>query len=265
MIQSFDHIARDYDQLYTYSQIGKLQRSHVYSYISKNILAKRKLNILEINCGTGEDAIYLAKLGHRILATDASNEMIKVANLKAKQDNSANVTFRQLSFGEIRNLNSDEKYDLIFSNFGGLNSISEEELKQLFQDTTDLLKPGGRFVGVLMPRFYLWEMLYFLLKLKWKLMFRRHSKRPVLLNLNDIPYKTWYYTPYQIKSISKGYKIIHFKAIGIALPPLYTENFFKGKFYIVNFLNRIENIFNRFPFFARFSDHFLFDLQLNKN
>ncbi len=36
------------------------------------------LDILELNCGTGEDAVLFSEKGFNIVATDVSEEMLKV-------------------------------------------------------------------------------------------------------------------------------------------------------------------------------------------
>ena len=35
--------------------------------------------VLELNCGTGEDAVFLARRGVRVLATDLSGAMVEAA------------------------------------------------------------------------------------------------------------------------------------------------------------------------------------------
>ena len=79
----FDILAQNYDADFTSSAIGRLQRNRVWSYLNPIIKeAGRPLKILEINCGTGDDAIQLATMGHRVIATDSSAGMIEKAKEK---------------------------------------------------------------------------------------------------------------------------------------------------------------------------------------
>jgi ubiquinone/menaquinone biosynthesis C-methylase UbiE len=79
----FDILAETYDADFTQSQIGKLQRERVWKFLQAILQTLgRPLKILEINCGTGEDALRLAAMGHNIVATDASEIMIEKAQQK---------------------------------------------------------------------------------------------------------------------------------------------------------------------------------------
>ena len=42
------------------------------------------LRVLEIGCGTGEDALFLAQQGIHITATDASEEMLRITREKTE-------------------------------------------------------------------------------------------------------------------------------------------------------------------------------------
>ena len=73
----FDSSAATYDSEFTNTPIGKLQRKRVYTYLLP--LLKPHTKLLEINCGTGQDAINLAGRVTKIYATDISQSMIDTA------------------------------------------------------------------------------------------------------------------------------------------------------------------------------------------
>src|SRR6185436_3926462 len=81
---AFDGAACAYDEEFTNTPIGRLQRSRVQHFLKRS-LHKNSLSILEINCGTGEDAIWLTKNGHEVVATDASEKMIDVVKRKIEE------------------------------------------------------------------------------------------------------------------------------------------------------------------------------------
>ena len=83
MTEDFDIASAQYDTAFTFSKIGKAQRKMVFKYLNPILTQRQKLSILELNCGTGEDAIRFAQLGHHVLATDISEGMINVAKAKA--------------------------------------------------------------------------------------------------------------------------------------------------------------------------------------
>jgi len=84
---AFDDLAKDYDVGFTESAIGKMQRNRVWHFLGHRILSSEKSKILEVNCGTGVDAIWLADKGHEVLATDISPEMIERASSKFQPKN----------------------------------------------------------------------------------------------------------------------------------------------------------------------------------
>jgi cyclopropane fatty-acyl-phospholipid synthase-like methyltransferase len=181
MNASFDIAAATYDTTFTNTVIGTLQRDMVYEHLSEILKKNQPKNILEINCGTGEDAMWLAKQNHNVTATDISGKMIDVAKAKANLDN---LNFKQIDINSLSNPFSGEKYDIIFSNFGGLNCLSKSELEHFFKNATDLLSENGQLILVIMPKNTLWEQFYFLAKANFKAIFRR-KKGSVIANGMD--------------------------------------------------------------------------------
>ena len=98
-------------------------------YVEKNIIKGGHINILELNCGTGEDAIRFHKAGNEVFATDISAEMIKVSKTKLGPTEIKGITFMQLSMTDLPQEWMKGKFDLVFSNFGGLNCIDKNELE----------------------------------------------------------------------------------------------------------------------------------------
>ena len=72
----FDVLAETYDTGFVESRIGLAQRNISRKWLQPLLAGKTGLRILEINCGTGADAIWLAEQGHTVTATDASPAMI---------------------------------------------------------------------------------------------------------------------------------------------------------------------------------------------
>ncbi len=264
MGKPFDHIATSYDTLFTNSAIGQLQRAHVWSYIERVIPDLKGFDMLELNCGTGEDAVLFGDRGFSIVATDISEEMLKVTQQKVRQFSMQHrISSQYLDLDSFDETSFNKKFDLIFSNFGGLNCVNPESLKNLLSKIPTALNPGGRFIGVIMPKACLWESLYFLMKFSPAKAFRRFTSDEVVVNLNGVYMTTWYYSPSQVIDLSKDhFKLIHRKPVGIALPPSYLENFFSKRPKLLSMMNRLERRFNSFSSLCSFSDHFLIDLQL---
>lgn len=260
MTESFDISAALYDDVFTNSRIGKLQRNLVYNYLKKALPVDQKLDILEINCGTGQDAIWMANQGHRIIATDISSEMIVVANRKLTSASNP-PEFRQLDINKLEETHFDNSFDLIFSDFGGLNCLSPAQLEKFFISAEKKLKPNGKIIGILMPKHCMLENLYFILKGNFRKAFRRNTDTVIIANVEGTNVKTWYYNPKDIiQKCNQHFKINKVKPIGIFIPPSYLEPFFKNKLRLLKVLQKLDSFFTRFSFLSKYSDHYIISL-----
>ena len=259
MGNGFDIAAKDYDQDFTNSGIGTLQRKQVYQYLNKYVFHKKRLNLLEVNCGTGEDALWFAQQGHNVMATDASGEMISVA--KTKND-LQNVEFQQLKIQELNQLETEGSFDLIFSNFGGLNCLGNDGFSDFLKQSKRLLKTDGKLILVLMPKNCLWDNFYLFLKGKWNHLGRRNTAEAISINVYGQKVNTWYYNPKDILSLDNRFKCADYKPIGFFVPPSYTESFFKNKEVLLNCLGWLDKYTTRLSFLSRFSDHYIIYLKV---
>ena len=73
-----------FDAIYSSNSIIKYKRERVRSHVQKFL--KPNSAILEINAGTGEDAVFFAQQGHRVHATDIAAGMREVLVEKAKKN-----------------------------------------------------------------------------------------------------------------------------------------------------------------------------------
>lgn len=258
MKTDFDNAATNYDSTFTNSVIGKAQREVIYSHLSKFLKNNVPKIILEINCGTGDDAIWLAKQNIQIVSTDISEEMILIAKSKEKLPN---LTFARLNINEISKPFGVEKFDLIFSNFGGLNCLSKEELKLFFERVSNLVSEKGHLVLVIMPKNTLWESFYFLAKAKFSLVFRR-KKENIIANVDGEKVNTFYYNPKDIVNLSgNDFEIISIKPIGFFIPPSYLEPFFKNKLKLLSILKNLDKAIKNCSFLSKYADHYYIVLQ----
>lgn len=254
MKADFDPAAPNYDSHFTFSEIGKMQRLLVYNQLQKQLKNTKK--ILEINCGTGEDAIWLAKQNFQVTATDISEKMIEVAQSKS---NVANLTFKVLDNNTLSE--ETEKYNFLFSNFGGLNCLTPSELGLFFAAATNVLTDKGKISLVIMPKNTLWEPLYFLLKFDFKNAFRR-KKEVVFANVEGEKVATYYYNPKDVVLLADVYfEIVAIKPIGFFIPPSYLEPFFTKKKILLKGLRFLENSIKEVSFLSKYADHYIITLQ----
>lgn len=261
MLQDFDYIASQYDETFTNTKIGKYQRELVYQFLEAEINEFNEKSILELNGGTGEDAVWMAKKGAEVTCTDISNEMLEVAKQKGKE---LSISHKILDIKELIKATNKEKYDVVFSNFGGLNCLNHHELKAFLNEVKHILKPNGKLIMVIMPSFCLWETNYFLTKLKFINAFRRLSKNGVYAQVENNKVKTYYYSPKFVKKHKKSLTISSVKPVGFFIPPSYLEPFFSSRPKFLNWLWKMENKIKNKSFFASLSDHYFISLTLNK-
>jgi len=260
MVSGFDIAATLYDGNFTFTPIGRLQRKRVYKYLDPYLNTTKTMNILELNCGTGEDAIYMAENGHHVLATDLSADMLLQAKKKAPEN--ANIQFRQLDIKALHQHDLSGKPDLVVSNFGGLNCISPDQFEAFFSSASDKLAKTGRIVAVIMSKKCLWERLYFFLKGKSGNAFRRSSRKPLDVPVNGKMVPTWYYDPLEITRIAEPFftKVL-IKPVGFLIPPSYLNSYFRNKKSLLKILAWLENSIFSMSFLSAYSDHYIIILQ----
>ncbi|MBL7938111.1 MAG: class I SAM-dependent methyltransferase [Flavobacteriales bacterium] len=250
-----------YDREFTFSRIGMVQRRMVWGYLD-TMLSMPGMNVLELNCGTGTDAVHLARNGHRVMATDISEEMLKVAREKARQFGVEDrIDHVRLGFEDLPLL-ATPPMDLVLSNFGGFNCIDAPHLSRLADPIANALKPGGRFIAVVMPDRCLAETVHYFFRGNWKEAFRRGRHDPVWAALSGTGAVTWYHSPrMMIDAFHDRFRVVNVRPIGLFVPPTFLENRIghRGKF--LERLARWDARTAGWRWTARYADHYLIDLE----
>jgi len=250
----FDQLAPDYDQTFTNSHIGRAQRNVVWKILDRTFRIND--NILELNCGTGEDAIHLATRGISVFACDASQEMIAKAEYRISHiSESLPVVFCHLSTEQVSELRPDSRFDGVFSNFSGLNCI--EDLSSVASALSNLVKPGGHLLLCLSTRFCLIEIAYYLCRGHIKKAMRRCSGRSVA-TFKDLQLPVYYPTLRQLRrSFAPHFKLQSYTGIGVAVPPSYCERWALKHPSLFRFLCRLESVATTLPMLRVTGDHVL--------
>jgi ubiquinone/menaquinone biosynthesis C-methylase UbiE len=256
MLSTFDAVADRYDTDFTQTAVGQAQRKQVWKLLTANALHQPPMRILELNCGTGEDALWLGRQGHEVLATDLSEEMVKVATRKTAQQNlNGQIRYAQLGMQQLEQLDAEPPFDLIFSNFGGINCLSLKEVVVLLQQARCLLTPVGRLVIVVMPTACIWETAYFLWKKDWKNAFRR-ANGPTTALLDGLAQTVHYHSPSFFRTVAKGFFAVERIApVGCFVPPSYLNHYFENKILIMKQLENIDRYLADWWWPASISDH----------
>ena len=135
----FDAIAARYDETFTTSKIGYAQRASVWKELEKAF--RPGDSVLEIGCGTGIDACFLAERGVTVVACDSSPQMLSLAIRRIQENGRDRSVHPHLLAAEDIARLRNRPFDGAFSNFGALNCVGD--LHQFARDLALLLKPGA--------------------------------------------------------------------------------------------------------------------------
>jgi len=236
----FDLLAADYDRAWTNSGAGRLQRDGVWRHMMP--LFRSGNLVLDLGCGTGEDAQHLLGHGVRVLALDASSQMVQIAR-------SRGVNAQVKAIEDIYDL--DGTFDGIISNFGAFNCVPD--IRQLRTSLVRLLRPGGYFVVCLMGRFCLAESLHFL----WRCQFRKAARRwSGRTHVQTLDLRVAYPTAGQMTmALGPEFRLVRRIGIGLAVPPSYIAGLSRKSLEI---RDRIDTRLGHWPFLRSLADHQLF-------
>lgn len=255
---AFDTIAETYDALFTTSIIGRSQRAEIWRKAHSAFRAGDR--VLELNCGTGTDALFLASLGLAVTACDASPRMIEQARRqKAAQAPQAAVDFRALSTERLDELPPDPPFDGAFSNFSGLNCVAD--LSQTWRLLADRLRPGAQILVCLSTRFCVWEILHYLSKRLPHKAFRRcRGTAEAAIGRNSFP--VYYPTLRSLRrSIRPLFRLCSITGIGIAVPPSYLESWARTHPSFLRFCAATDRLLCEWPGIRVLGDHMLLRLE----
>lgn len=252
--QAFDPLALTYDTAFTNSPIGKYLRTQIHARLDQHFSPGD--HVLELGCGTGEDALYLALRGVRVTATDVSEGMLEAARAKVG-DNSliafANLNLRRLPAG---NAQTTTTFDGVVSNFGALNCL--DDWRPLATWLVERVKPGGIVgLGVMSP-LCLWEPLWHGLHGDFQTATRRwrksttfqigESAESILVHYPTVRRITQDFAPY--------FQRTHVQGVGLFLPPSDVFGVIEKRPRFLKLLTSLEDRFTRYPLLAPFADHY---------
>lgn len=252
---AFDTMAEDYDQTFTQSIIGRAQRQAVHHRLDARLAAGAR--VLELGCGTGEDAVYLARRGMTVLATDPSASMLEAARRKATAAGVGEaLSLRRMAAEGLAALADDHAFDAAFSNFGALNCTAD--LAPVALELARVVRPGGTVILCLLGRWAVWEWLWFLVHRQPRSAVRR--LRPGGLTWRGTQVR---YPPVRQvrRAFRPAWRLARAAGIGTFVPPSYAEPWARRHPRLVATLARLERRVETLPPVSRFGDHVLLEFE----
>lgn len=221
--EAFSRTAEKYDAFAGDHPHQTRMRNKVYAHVQRFVPAGSR--ILELNCGTGTDAVELARRGYPIHATDIAPGMLERLRDKISHyDLSEKITWQQLSFTDLGQAQG-APFDAVFSDLGGLNCIPD--LSSVIAQLPNVLKPNGLVTWVLMPPVCLWEMAE-ILRGHPRLAFRRFARNGTPAQLEGLHFPVYYFTPEKVRSwFGDEYDCLAIEGLSVITPTAESKNFAK--------------------------------------
>jgi len=212
--EAFSRTAAKYDAFAENHPHLTRMRNKVYAHLRSYLPAGAR--ILELNAGSGVDAVYLAGQGYRVHATDVAAGML--ARLRGKVEGrglSDRITVQECSFTDLSRIEGGP-YDAVFSNLGGLNCIPE--LAPVIRGLPHVIRAGGLVTWVLMPPICLWELAE-LLRGHPRLAFRRRSRAGVRSHLEGLYFDVHYFSPKEVVAkFGRDYRLLRLEGLSVITP-----------------------------------------------
>ena len=254
--EAFTRKADQYDQFGVGHENLTRMRHKVYDHISQ--LTPSGAHLLELNAGTGLDAVEMVQRGYRVHATDISPGMVTAIETKiADHDLGDQLTVQRCSFTDLDQVKAGP-FDAIYSNSGGLNCIAE--LTAVTRHLPRLLKPGGIVTVVIMPRICLWELA--LLGKDWRVATRRLRRNGIVANVEGVSFRTYYFTASQVRrAFGSAFKMVRLEALSLITPTADNDRFAVNHPRLFRFLCRYDDHLSQWPILRGWGDFFVLSMK----
>ena len=257
---AFDELAPDYDFDFTGSLIGRLQRQAVWRLLNRVFVPGDRL--LDLGCGTGEDAAALARAGFRVHGVDISPRMIELAEERTQAEGlDDRVSFEALPVEEIDQL-PVQGFDGAFSNFSAINCV--KDLRPVASALAERI-PRGRAVALcVMSKFCLWETALLPLTFNLHKAFRRSGAWSDDADGGRGGYRVYYPTVREIaETFAPAFRLERAPGVGVFVPPTYLEPFAQKAPAVTKSLAEVDRLVADKPGFRAVADHRLVVLRRN--
>jgi SAM-dependent methyltransferase len=216
----FDAAASAYDDAFTHARMARELRGRVWARLDAVFAPGRP--VLELGCGTGEDARHLAARGVPVVATDQSAAMLRLAAAKAAGLPVITAPLDLRALAPEPTVLSHAPYAGVFSNFGAVNALAS--FAPLAAWLAPLVMPGARVVVVVMGRWCAWEIGWHLLRCQPRTAFRRVQRGGAVAHVGGVPMTVHYPSTGALRrAFAPHFRLERVWPLGLLLPPSYLE------------------------------------------
>lgn len=235
---AFDRLAPLYGETWSDTPVGRLQRQ---AYLRSVIpLFHQHQSVLDLGCGTGDDALELSRAGLRVTGIDSSAEMVRIACDRG-------IDACQMRIERMADLG--RRFDGVVSNFGALNCV--ERLTDLREPLAEMIRPRGWMALCLLNRVCVWETIWHAGRGEFQKAIRRWSGEARGLGM-----QVHYPGARDVAaSFFPQFRLVRRVGIGVAVPPSYVKRLPDR---ILHRLAGVDRALASAPGFRALGDHQLF-------
>ena len=202
---AFDSAAVAYDRQWSQSPAGVVQREAVWRELAKVFGAGDR--VLDLGCGTGEDAEWLARRGVHVTGIDPSPEMVRRARAKGVAATVGDVSVATGSF------------DGVLSNFAALNCVADPA--SLREPLSSLVRRGGHLALCIFGKVCAWETFWYGLQFDWQRATRRWGAKT---HSESLDIDVYYPSVAEVgAALAPDFFLLHSVGIGLLTPPSYVR------------------------------------------
>jgi SAM-dependent methyltransferase len=252
---AFDSVAADYDGPRGNNLLIQDMRAEMWRWLDRVFAPGSRL--IDLGCGTGLDAVRMAKRGHQVVATDWAGEMIARTAARAREEGVAErVQASAVGAHELERLEGEGTFDGAYSNLGPLNCVPD--LADVSRACARLLKPSGALVFTVIGRVCPWEIAHYLGRRRWSRATVRFARQVVPVGMNRHTVWTRYYFPGEFyRPFAGDFVLSHYRGVCVFAPPPYLTSIRERHPRGYEWLWRIDRRIAGWPLLRAMGDHFL--------
>ena len=257
---AFSRAAARYDALAFDNPHLARMRAKVYAHVERVVPPGSR--VLELNAGTGIDALALAGRVAAVHATDIAPDMLARARAKAEAAGLGDrFTVEARSFTDLGSL-PPASFDAVFSNFGGLNCASD--LRSVVAGVRHVLRPSGTVVWVVMPPTCLWELAQ-VARGDLRTASRRLRRGPVRAHLEGRWFDVRYHAPRAVaRAFGEDFKVLATEGISVLTPTANSRNLALRHPRAYGALAWLDDRASRLPLIRGWGDFFAISLRRSR-
>jgi ubiquinone/menaquinone biosynthesis C-methylase UbiE len=253
--EAFDSVAADYDGPRGNNVLIQDMRQEMWRWLDATFPPGSRL--IDLGCGTGLDAVRLARQGHHVTATDWSPRMVERTRDRAEREAvMENVEAIPVGAHELDRLDGARPFDGAYSNLGALNCVPD--MTVVAQQCARLIKPGGALVFTVIGRMCPWEIGYYALERNWERVRIRFSSEMEAVRMNKRTVWTRYYSPREFyRAFEPQFTLGHCRGLCVFAPPPYLTSVREQHPNLYHWLWRLDRAAAGWPLLRSMGDHFL--------